>query len=324
MVVTEFRTDDLPVADRFAGWCEVVSQGLAPHITTSDDAADFRAELRVIKSGLTQVSFLSCPSLHSRRTLQLVRKSDPELYQVVVCMRQKMALSQRRSYALVAPGDLFVYDTSHPYEAWGFAGDERVELTVVHVPRAALPLPANHVDGLLARVLSGNSAIGSILRSFLTSLANRGPALRAPDLARLGSTAVDLVTAYLAHNLDMSRAIPAESRDRVLLVAIYAFIEKHLSEDYLAPQVIADANHISLRYLHRLFQRDGRTVAGWIRTRRLERCRRDLEDPGLYHHPVCKIGARWGMANASDFNRSFRTAYGVPPGEWRRVAQRSP
>src|SRR5262249_1602716 len=225
-------------------------------------------EVRVVQSGVAQVSFLSCPSLHSRRTLRLVHQSDPELYQVAMCARQKIALSQLRNDTMVSAGNLVVYDTSHPYEAWGFAEDRQVEIAVVHVPRAVLPLPANRVDGLLARALPP-SAVGAILRSFLGSLAQQCSALHATDAVRLGSAAVDLVTAYLAHYLDMPRAVPAESRDRVLLAAIYAFIERNLREDYLTPQVIAAANYISVRYLHKLFQREGRTVAEWVRTRRL-------------------------------------------------------
>jgi transcriptional regulator GlxA family with amidase domain len=62
-------------------------------------------------------------------------------------------------------------------------------------------------------------------------------------------------------------------------------------------------------------------VAGWIRSRRLERCRRDLADPSLAAHPVAAIATRWGFASAADFSRAFRTAHGVPPAEYRRFAR---
>ena len=63
------------------------------------------------------------------------------------------------------------------------------------------------------------------------------------------------------------------------------------------------------------------TVAGWIRSRRLERCRRDLADPSLAARPVAAIAARWGFSSAADFSRAFRTAHGVPPAEYRRFAR---
>ncbi|MFG1703709.1 helix-turn-helix domain-containing protein [Nonomuraea sp. M3C6] len=50
----------------------------------------------------------------------------------------------------------------------------------------------------------------------------------------------------------------------------------------------------------------------------MERCRRDLFDPALSERPVRATGARWGFPDAAQFNRTFRTAYGLPPAEFRR------
>ena len=71
---------------------------------------------------------------------------------------------------------------------------------------------------------------------------------------------------------------------------------------------------MSLRSLHQLFHDEGLTVAGWIRRRRLECCRRDLADPALALRPIVAIAARWGFASAADFSRAFRAATGwLPP-----------
>lgn len=81
--------------------------------------------------------------------------------------------------------------------------------------------------------------------------------------------------------------------------------------------MIAAAHHISVRYLHRLFEAEDKTVASWIRGRRLERSRLDLLDPALAGRPVSAIGARWGFTSAIHFSRAFRAVYGLPPGEYR-------
>jgi hypothetical protein len=62
------------------------------------------------------------------------------------------------------------------------------------------------------------------------------------------------------------------------------------------------------------------TASGWIRQRRLERCRRDLLDPALGDRSVGAIAARWGLIDAAHFSRLFRAAYGLPPGEYRLAA----
>jgi hypothetical protein len=69
------------------------------------------------------------------------------------------------------------------------------------------------------------------------------------------------------------------------------------------------------------FHGEGLTVAGWIRQRRLECCRRDLEDPALAPRPVAAIAAGWGFSNAGGFFRVFRAAHGLPPAEYRRLAR---
>jgi AraC-like DNA-binding protein len=64
-------------------------------------------------------------------------------------------------------------------------------------------------------------------------------------------------------------------------------------------------------------------VAGWIRQRRLERCRQDLLDPALADWSVAAIAARWGLTNAGHFSHMFRVAYGLPPAEYRLAETKS-
>jgi hypothetical protein len=61
-----------------------------------------------------------------------------------------------------------------------------------------------------------------------------------------------------------------------LLLRIYAFIEESLPDPDLTPNRIAAAHHISSRSLFQLFEPRRVGVAGWIKRRLLEYCRRDL------------------------------------------------
>jgi AraC-like DNA-binding protein len=110
-----------------------------------------------------------------------------------------------------------------------------------------------------------------------------------------------------------------DARRGGLVGRIHAFIEAHLGDPTLTPAAVAAAHHISLRYLHKLFEPEPQGVAGMIRQRRLERCRHDLLDPGQADRPVAGIAARWGFSSAAHFSRVFRDAYGLPPAEFRRV-----
>src|SRR6185437_7198589 len=99
---------------------------------------------------------------------------------------------------------------------------------------------------------------------------------------------------------------------------VHSFIEQHLGEEDLSPGLVAAAHHVSVRYLHRLFEAEDTTVAAWIRRRRLDRCRRDLADPALSALPVSTVAAKWGITDPAHFSRLFRSAYGLPPAEYRR------
>ena len=90
-------------------------------------------------------------------------------------------------------------------------------------------------------------------------------------------------------------------------------IEQQLDDETLSPEGIAAAHHISVRYINKLFEREGTSLARWIRMRRLERCRMDLEDPGKSEHSISDIAYAHGFGNISSFNRAFRSRFGLSP-----------
>ncbi|WP_433462148.1 helix-turn-helix domain-containing protein [Spirillospora sp. CA-128828] len=108
------------------------------------------------------------------------------------------------------------------------------------------------------------------------------------------------------------------------LPAIQDWIEARLHDPSLCPADIAAAHHISVRQLHRVFRPTGTTVARYIRTRRLEHCRRELGDPLLGAQRIGAIANRWGLPDAAAFSRAFRAAYGQTPTAYRSRAARRP
>jgi AraC-like DNA-binding protein len=133
---------------------------------------------------------------------------------------------------------------------------------------------------------------------------------------------IDLLAVALAAQSGEDDGLPAQTRQRALARRIFAFVDSHLGDPGLSPATIADEHHISLRYLHKLFEAEHTTVAAWIRGRRLERCRRDLLDPALADRPVGAVAQRWGLPNSAHFSRAFKAAYGRSPGEFRAEAFR--
>jgi AraC-like DNA-binding protein len=139
----------------------------------------------------------------------------------------------------------------------------------------------------------------------------------------MAAALMDLLIVALAERLDRGATIAPATRRRALLASVQRYIDQRLADPELSSRRIAAAHHVSLRYLHKLFEAQSTTVGGWIRQRRLERCRQDLLDPALAQMPVSAIGARWGLPDPAHFSRVFRAAYGLPPAEYRSAASTS-
>ncbi|MER5644283.1 helix-turn-helix domain-containing protein [Streptosporangium sp. NPDC002524] len=332
MVPSVLRLDGVPARERFDFWWEAVAQSVVSVDVSSDQAADFWAEMRMLDLGVAQLSRVRCVSFDARRSPSRIRHSDPGHYQLSLTLRGRSGIQQEGREAGLAPTDITLYDTSRTFHAWTVAeepgpGTPRgsrpsvADGLILQFPRDVLPLPASAAERLLAVRMSGKDGIGGLLSGYLHQLLAQ-PARRSPsDALRLSTVALDLVAALLAHELDTDVSDSLANPHGVLLMRVQAFIEKRLGEADLSPSAIAAAHHISLRHLHRLFQPEGVTVGGWIRLRRLERCRRDLADPLTNDLPVRTVASRWGFTSDSHFSRAFRAAYGASPAAYRRHLQ---
>ncbi|MBQ0854979.1 helix-turn-helix domain-containing protein [Streptomyces sp. BH-SS-21] len=191
------------------------------------------------------------------------------------------------------------------------------QLLVLQFGRSSPPLPPLDLRGLTAVRTAGDGVIGSLSSQFLLLLARHLRGLGPLDTARLVGRTLDVLTAALADALDVRNTVPPHTGRRALSARIHAFIRENLGDPGLTPDTIAAAHHISLRYLHKLFHAEGRTVAAWIRERRLEQCRRDLADPALSERPIRAIAARWGFTSPAHFSQVFRSAHGCSPRQFR-------
>ncbi|WP_149826236.1 AraC family transcriptional regulator [Streptomyces tailanensis] len=318
-----FRTVDLPVADRFDAWSELMSRTHAPMLlapTTPAPADGYRAHQRLIALGDVTVWPATFDPIVFRRTPKLIRRSDPETFHLSLLLRGEGAASWGREQVAYEIQDFHVSCSSMAFEVQ--TGTEPVTTVGVEIPRSLVALPAHKADQVIGSRLSGREGIGTLLAQFLMQLAADTGPYRPSDAPRLGTVAADLVTALFAHAVDTDPRLPPEAHGRTLTLNIKAFVRRHLGDPELTPTAVASAHHISRSYLHRLFQAEGLTVAAYIRDQRLRNAHRDLTDPDpvLRATPVHVIGARWGFPRAAEFSRAFRAAYGIPPSEVRRGA----
>ncbi|MEU5539118.1 helix-turn-helix domain-containing protein [Streptomyces sp. NPDC020362] len=313
-----FRSQDVAAADRFDYWVERVGRTHAPMEVRSDYADDFHASQRVLDLGAVTVWPATYHPMALRRTQKLIRQSDPETYHLAFAIRGTGAGVWRHREAEYKPSDLFLTSSSLPYELHS-SGDPAT--VGVEIPAALLPL-LNGRAGLrvVGQPMPARDGVGALLVQFLTQLTADTASFQPSDGPRLGTVLTDLVTALISHMLEAGGCLPPETHRRTLILRIQAFIGEHLHDPHLTPAAIAAAHHISVSYLHRLFQDEDATVAAWIRRLRLEAAHRDLADPALHAAPIHAIASRWGFPRAADFSRAYRAAYGTTPKDHRHQA----
>jgi AraC-like DNA-binding protein len=318
---TLIHTDVVPAADLVDFIQEITATTWVPMECRIDCAGDYRAEIRASGLGPMQVAVLDIAPITVRRTPALISRADPDLLKVfLVCSGGSSIVVQGDQQARLSAGEFAFYNTRRPYEvSCGVDGRPTRVLTFMFPP-ALLPLSRTGIRRLTGVRIPATTGLGDLTSQLLLQLAQHVDHYSPAEAARLSAAALEVLATRLARELDIGDWGTPEARRRALFTTVQAFIQQRLADSNLSPAMVAAANHISLRSLHQLFHDEQLTVAGWIRRQRLERCRRDLADPGLASRPVAAIAARWGFASAGDFSRAFRAEHGLPPAAYRSSA----
>ena len=292
-----------------------IYETIAPFDLRLGDDQDCLVEAHTVDLGMVRIVCASGSGLDGEavRTQRLIRQSDPDLCKIDLQLHGRTVVEQNDRQAVLGSGAFGFVDLSRPCQlAGGLDG-----VAAVMFPRSLLPF--RHRDtGQLAGV-TFHPQDAALVTALVAQVVGRLDKYTVPAGARIGAAIFDLIAAALSVRLDRPEALSAGTRLRALTWRVKTYIEDRLGDPELSPGRIAAAHHISLRYLYRIFEAQQTTVGSWIRTRRLEHCRRDLSDPALARRPVSAIGVRWGFVDATHFARSFKREFGVTPSEYRRM-----
>ncbi|WP_457030599.1 helix-turn-helix domain-containing protein [Kitasatospora sp. P5_F3] len=193
------------------------------------------------------------------------------------------------------------------------------DFTAFHLPRSALPVHDEALRASTTTVFAPGSGSVGLVATYLRELAREAGSLDPRTAGRLADTAIDLLTLLIQeHSGALDAAAPRTAPP--VLARVKDYMMCHLGEPSLSPERIAAAHHVSVRYLHKLFQDEETTVARWIQRRRLEMCAHDLSRRASTAPTVSSVARRWGFVSPAHFSRVFRAVHGVTPREWRARA----
>jgi AraC-like DNA-binding protein len=309
-------TEVVPPPDRVEFWASSSCDVYHPLHIRADASQRFRARMWgdwLASVGLFRVT--AGPNTMSR-TRADITAGDPECLHFSILLRGRLEGAQDHRESVLGPGDMTTYDTSEPAI---FRAPEDFDMLVLKLPKAALGKHAAKVSRLTAVRIPGQTGLPRLAAQFFCGAAvGLADGSIDRDDTGLAEHVIDLVRRLYADLDAMHPTRPRSSAELILHARSY--IEANLGDPNLDPDQVARSCFISTRYLHRVFSAEGLSVCDWIRSARLDRCRRDLLDPAFSDHPISIIATRWGLPSAPHFSRLFRRAYGCSPREFRHLA----
>jgi AraC-like DNA-binding protein len=233
---------------------------------------------------------------------------DSDTYLGILCQRSGSTLCRiGDDRVIVGPGEISVWHSERPVS---FEMPEKFDKLCMIVPIARFESVLYNAETYEGLSLPADSNLARLLGSYLSTLT---------VVTRNDDTPFDAVDVTLellgAAFRAQRRSSTIAPRDQ-LFARISGYIEARLKDANLSPKKIAEDNGISVRYLYTLFSEQGMTVSGWVRRRRLLRCRAELDGAGT-GASITEIAYRWGLNDSAHFSRLFKASFGMPPTQYR-------
>ncbi|MEU6343316.1 helix-turn-helix domain-containing protein [Streptomyces sp. NPDC046977] len=318
-MIKTFRTDLIPPSERAAYWTEAVHQAITRLQIRPDRERAVRGALWSVSLGTIRLHHVEASPQQMARTRGIIANDSSGTLIVSLQAAGRSVVTQDGRETLLSPGDLVLIDSRRPFFR-DFLGSFRQNIAAV--PLEMLDVPDSDLARVTGRVFPATHHVGGILASYVSRIAAAAEshACLSGTKRYLEQGMVDVLTALVAHEGRLGADV-SPTAEETLRLLIREYIRNHLNRPDLSVTVIAAAHHVSVRYLHKLFEGEAMSVSRWIHHQRLEACREDLSRPDLAGVPVATIAQRWGFGSPAHFSRAFRATYGISPVEWRRMTR---
>lgn len=310
---TIFSTTDVSPRDRFEYWHRVANQSLVNHDSRPECRATFEADLRLGNlEDIGMVLFENSPMHVEHTKFHAARSNDNEIF---VCRQAAgtLGLEQGGHDVILGPGDVALLDPRLPYAGKFTAGSR---LLVFKVPRRALKARIGCLHRAVLHPIRPSGGEGGMASAFLGMLPTYAAELSSAAAAVAKANALDLLALALVNSIGERQGAGSPARMLVLL-NVRAAIEARLADPSLDAPSAAAAAGVSVRYANAVLASEGTSIRRLILARRLARCRKALADPSQAGRKVSEIAYAWGFSDMTHFGRSFKSAYGVTPSDFR-------
>lgn len=304
--VSMLDTRSVPRSDRLEFWRAHVDAANGLRIECPDD--DFRANM--VQRSLGDMCAIH--ALHIKNAHRAVRQAqmDNLVFANLQLENQGARFSGHREFAMPA-GSLVLYDAANPYEL-DFGGMS--DSLVLALPKSELQRRVTDLNVHLDEALEYDTHKVTMLAGLLKGIMDMPANLRQSVADSLAESVLNLLVATLYGSQSTGSQMPTHGTAATLR-RIKAFINENIADPNLCPAMVAEAEGITVSYLHKIFVLNNSTMMQAVMAERLERCRRDIAKLDRARG-ISQVGYSWGFNDASHFSRSFRKRFGVSPREY--------
>ncbi|CAN5453449.1 helix-turn-helix domain-containing protein [soil metagenome] len=311
-----WTTAHLPEREQYAYWREVLCEAF----TALDPVvAAPRRSQGGFHSQVASSDFLDITVSHLQSRLQTVvrgpheiRRTPSEYFFANLQLAGRCIVRQDGREVVACAGDLYVVDTTRPYELDQVEDDWQSVSCRVARDRLLPLIRSSHASTAIR--LNARDGIGRVAADFVRSLHTCPEDVGAGSQGILASNFTSLLAAALGATVETQQR-DAESIRRELHAAILRHIEENIADAGLGVQSVAARFRISERYLHKVFEGRDSTFAQFVQRSRLACCADELARSGP-GRSLAWTAHRWGFGDISHFGRLFKRRYGVAPGAY--------
>jgi AraC-like DNA-binding protein len=307
MQTRQWTTDAVPAAERFGYWQRAVCEGLVGAETESPVSGPFMARMAANRQADFGFATWAASGHSVVRSPRLAHRDGAPFF--VSLQLEGESRYGANPYApgavAVREGEIAILNTGRPFRVV-FPGE--VSRVVAIVPRPLLRAHVPWCEDIGTLKLGNETAAAEPLRAHLAAAGRNLAALDARTAGTFLDNLVNLLALMLA-----PEAAPTDVLRRARRDALASYVARNLSNPELAPRNAAETLGISLRLVHRLFEESGTSFGRFLIERRLDACRRRLDDPAEAARAISDIAFAAGFNELSHFSRAFKARYGLSP-----------
>ncbi len=278
------------------------------------DSADVHADIRVHHGeAVTVVDVSTSWSIVRRTPARAAAAPTDHLLLYRITQGGSWFRNGRGDQFLTRAGSVVLGSQAAPYTAAAASGRDW-QFRTMRIATEHLPLCGDRIRRRGFQLLPEGAHMTHLVSDYVGSLVDRF-ALLAPEELRAALQACDVLLSAALGDTAAVFNDDGAALHAARFASAHGYIERSLQNPGLSSEMVARHLGISARQLHRIFSREGTSVALEVRKARVERAQRLLAREG--GRPVTDVALACGFDSPATFYRSFRTVSGMTATEWR-------